>query len=715
MPAQLRTAVSLRCRKRFARLEPRSILASRWFLPLVALALSVQLPVWTSLAEQNEPVDSRKQLYSFLLNECRKHFQHRRQEIEQLQSAEQIRQRQDRLRKQFVAALGGFPDKTPLRPQVTGTLTGVGFRVEKVIFESRPGHHVTAALYVPEGQGPFPGVLLPCGHSANGKAAEAYQRACMSLAKHGFVVLCYDPIGQGERYQILDDEGKPRIRSSTTEHTLTGIAALLVGWNTASFRIWDGMRALDYLSSRPEVDTHRLGCTGNSGGGTLTAYLMALDDRILAAAPSCYITSLERLFETIGPQDAEQNIPGQVAFGLDHADYITLRAPKPTLVLTATYDYFDIRGSWETFREAKRLYGLLGFPERVELAEFPTKHGFHKGQREAMLRWMRRWLQGKDDAATEPDFPVFTDAQLQCTKTGQVLADLKGVSVFDICRQEADRCRQLRADWLKQPAEARRKILANLLAWREVTPAKTVSVRTGGTRRLLETEPGITVSVQLVRSSQDGPLTVCVVESEAQLADLLKEGSATGHRLNGTVWAMVPRGMTALLKAKPGSMEMAGPDWREAFLALHLNRPLLGQRAWDVVSVTEALRQEFPHRSVQLVGLGRCGPIVLHAAVLAPKVDSLILADMLASWETIIRDRISIGQLANVVPGALRHYDLPELMTLLAPRPLEIFHPVSADGSELSEEQIRAIFRPALEAYHRAGAADRFHLRTRGK
>jgi len=459
------------------------------------------------------------------------------------------------------------------------------------------------------------------------------------------------------------------------------------------------------------VDAHRLGCTGNSGGGTVTAYLMALDDRILAAAPSCYIISLERLFETIGSQDAEQNIPGQVAFGLDHADYITLRAPKPTLLLTATYDYFDIRGSWEAFREAKRLYGLLGFPERVELAEFPTKHGFHKDQREAMLRWIRRWLQGKDDAATEPDFPVFTDAQLQCARTGQVLADLKGVSVFDICRQEADRCRQRRADWLKQPADARRKVLANLLAWREVTPAKTVSVRTGGTRRLLETEPGITVSVQLVRSSQNGPLTLCVVESDAQLADLLKEESAIGQRLSGTVWAMVPRGMTALPKAKPGSMDMVGPDWREAFLALHLNRPLLGQRAWDVVCVIEALRQEFPHRSVQLVGLGRCAPIVLHAAVLAPKVDSLILADMLASWATIIRDRISIGQLANVVPGALRHYDLPELAATLAPRPVEVLQPVSADGTPLTAAQGEGIFRPASESYRGSGSADRFSLR----
>ncbi len=157
-------------------------------------------------------------------------------------------------------------------------------------------------------------MLLPCGHSDNGKAYEDYQRACILLAKNGMAVLCYDPIGQGERFQRLDAQGKPVIRG-TTEHTMAGIGALLVGRQLASYRIWDGLRALDYLASRPEVDPDRLGCTGNSGGGTLTAYLMALDDRIAVAAPSCYITSLERLFATIGPQDAEQNITGQVAAG----------------------------------------------------------------------------------------------------------------------------------------------------------------------------------------------------------------------------------------------------------------------------------------------------------------------------------------------------------------------------------------------------------------
>ena len=186
------------------------------------------------------------------------------------------------------------------------------------------------------------------------------------------------------------------------------------------------MRALDYLASRPEVDPRRLGCTGNSGGGTLTAYLMALDDRIAVAAPSCYITSLERLFATIGPQDAEQNITGQVAAGMEHADYITLRAPKPTLLTVGTRDFFDIQGSWDTFREVKLIFGRLGFGERVDLFESDEEHGFTRPRRIATARWMRRWLLKRDEAVDEPDFPIATDAELQCTEVRPGAQRLQG-------------------------------------------------------------------------------------------------------------------------------------------------------------------------------------------------------------------------------------------------------------------------------------------------
>ena len=137
----------------------------------------------------------------------------------------------------------------------------------------------------------------------------------------------------------------------------------------------------------------------------MTAYLMALDDRISVAAPSCYITSLERLFATIGPQDAEQNITGQVAAGMEHADYRHHAGAQADLLSVGTRDFFDIRGSWDTFREVKLIFGRLGFGERVDLFESDEEHGFTKPRRVATARWMRRWLLKQDEACRRAGFP----------------------------------------------------------------------------------------------------------------------------------------------------------------------------------------------------------------------------------------------------------------------------------------------------------------------
>lgn len=177
-----------------------------------------------------------------------------------------------------------------------GIVQADGYRIEKILFESQPGHHVTGNLYLPATAGPHPAVLIPCGHSYNGKAAEGYQRVSILMARNGIAAFCYDPIGQGERYQTFAADGTPlsaeyqvnpnSLRqlenipgqprfNPVEEHTLIGIGSILVGRNTATYRIFDGMRCVDYLVSRPDILADRIGCTGNSGGGTLTAYLMA--------------------------------------------------------------------------------------------------------------------------------------------------------------------------------------------------------------------------------------------------------------------------------------------------------------------------------------------------------------------------------------------------------------------------------------------------------
>jgi dienelactone hydrolase/pimeloyl-ACP methyl ester carboxylesterase len=689
------------------------VLLRRCVVLVLPLALAGLFSIRAEEKKEPSPAEpGPRMLYDYLLKEADKHFDTRRRAVATLKTPEDLRRRQKELREQFLAALGGFPEKTPLKPRVVGTLKGEGFRVERVIYESRPDHHVTALLYLPEGKPPFPGVLMPCGHSVNGKAAEAYQRACILMAKNGLAVLCYDPIGQGERVQLLDRQGKPALPGSTTEHTMAGVGALLVGRNTATYRIWDGIRSLDYLASRPDIDPKRLGCTGNSGGGTLTAYLMALDERITAAAPSCYITSLERLFATIGPQDAEQNITGQVAFGMEHADYVTMRAPKPTLICTATRDFFDIGGAWTSFREAKLLYGLLGHGERVDLFEYNDKHGFNKPRRQAAMRWMRRWLLHKDDAPTEGDFPIFKDAQLHCTRTGQVLEDFKGRSVFDLNAEREKELAPQRAKFLKEKGrDGLLKEVRRLLALpAEVKPAKVIKQKAG--RWLFETESGIVLRANVLSEGADKQMLLCLHSGDEgvlsglqprERAALLEHFRILTLEMRGTGHS-APR---ALPRDRPNYL---GADVREAFLSLHLGRPLLGQRVQDVLAVIGWLRREQPGLEVSLWAAGSAAPVALHAAALDSRITGVVLKDFLASWSSVVRTPISHNQLCNVVPGVLAFYDLPDLAATLAPRPLVIKSLLDPAGKPLTRAETEKTYAGCRQAYRDHKAEDRFKL-----
>jgi cephalosporin-C deacetylase-like acetyl esterase len=666
-------------------------------------------------------------LRTYLLGEAQKHFDARRKVIAELKTPDDVRKRQAELKAKFIESLGGFPEKTPLNAKVVGKEKYDGYSIERVIYESRPEHHVTAILYLPEGKPPFPGVLMPCGHSANGKAAESYQRAGILLAKNGLAVLCYDPIGQGERLQLLDKDGKPVVGGGTVEHDMVGVGALLIGSSTATYRIWDGIRSIDYLVSRPEIDPKRLGCTGNSGGGTLTAYLTALDERIAVAAPSCYITSLERLFATIGPQDAEQNITGQVAFGMEHADFITLRAPRPTLICTATQDFFDIDGAWTSFREAKRIYGLMGHGERVDMFEYNDKHGFSRPRREAVLRWMRRWLLQIDDAPTEGDFPIHKDEQLQCTRTGQVLEDFKGKSVFDLNAMEEKSLEKKRRKFQEEHGkdELLKEVRRLIGLPDKIAPAKvlvpegkrTIERKTGLIKKqVFETEGGI--KVPALRFEPPGgtverlPLIV-YVHSGGKEIDAGEDGVIEGLvKQRQTVVAIDLRGWgeTAPGKPKPNRPNYFGVDEAEAYLGLHLNRPLLGQRVFDLLAVVALLKEQQPNTLIHVIGAETAGPVVLHAAALDPRIDSVAIQHGLVSWSSVVRTPISVNQLTSVVPGALKTYDLSDLAAALAPRSLTLIDPVDPTGKVLAEKQVKEEYAGCIRAYKAAKAEEALQI-----
>ncbi len=603
----------------------------------------------------------------YLLRQVDQAAQRWKDDYEKRKSPAEIAAYQKRLREKFLEAIGGLPDRTPLEPQVTGAIVRPGYRVEYVLFQSQPKHYVTALLFLPDVERfppPYPGVIVPCGHALPAKGHPEYQSIGALLALNGMAALVYDPIDQGERGQYLGEGGWPKLWG-VAAHIAVGTGSILLGRNTARFEIWDGMRAIDYLQSRPEIDPQRIGCTGNSGGGTQTAYLMALDDRIRAASPSCYITSLPRLLTTIGPQDSEQHVFGQLAFGADHADLIMMRAPSPVLICAATKDFFDISGTWDAFRCAKRLYTRMGLAERVDILENDATHNYNTLQREGTARWMSRWLLGKDQAITEPPITLLTEKECRCTPDGQVMALPGARSVYDLNEDcENEFARQRASSWANGDRAALLQQVRRLAGIRQLSELPNPQIEMLGTvtrqgysieKLLIKPEEGITLPALLFVPERPKPNSVVLyLHQRGKAADgspierLVQNGeSVLAVDLRGT-------GQTQPATSDSGYSN----EYRDAYLAYLLGRSHVGMRAEDVLVCARYAEDRAGggrEGAVQLVAVGNVGIPALHAAALEPSLfRNVKLSGTLVSWSNVIHNRLNKGLAVSVVHGALR-------------------------------------------------------------
>jgi dienelactone hydrolase len=626
-------------------------------------------------------VEPSKMLNAWLSDQVDEALDRRLARVESLLQEADVAGYQREMREVFIQALGGFPERAPLDARVTGVLDRNGYRIEKILYYSQPGFPVTATLYLPDGPGPHPGVLHSCGHSSEGKGTELYQRASALMAVHGLAVLCVDPLGQGERKQ-LESYG---ITGATTEHMLMGVAPILLGENLATSMIWDGIRGLDYLTQRPEIDAERLGCVGNSGGGMMTSYLMALDDRVRAGAPACFITDTRRKNVHPGPGDAEQNLHAQTAYGLDHADLILMRAPRPTLILSATRDYVPINGAWETFRQAKRLYSRLGFPEGVDLVEVNETHGFSPGLRVAAVRWMARWLLDHDEALDEPELALLPSESLHAAPGGRVL-NLEGSRpFFDLmAAKEAALAEERQRRW-NDPDE-RDALLAEVRELVGIPERSRLnaadSIRVGkanvdGTlweKWVFRPEPGIVLPALVAQPPGDLRGVVLWVDGLGKDTVLKAAERVEGWLREGLAVCAVDLRGYGETAAKPwryrAVTEAMGPNSAETFIAYMLGRSLVGLRATDVLQTALAWRARLPEKVViHLVGRGHAAVPALHAAALERSLfDHVDLSGGPESWSELCQGPVLDGwNLENVVHGALRLYDLPELRSVLPP------------------------------------------------
>ena len=639
----------------------------------------------------------RNMLPAYLNRAAMRQLADREREVAQLSTAQEVAARRAYIRERMLRALGGLPERTPLNARVTGVLDRDGYKVEKIVFESQPRFYVTANLYLPKtGRPPYPAVLFPLGHEAGAKSHHTWQQILITLARRGYVSLAWDPIGQGERSQFYDDDtAESKLVRSTTEHSMLGIQCLLAGDNLARYTIWDGIRALDYLLSRSEVDAARVACTGNSGGGTHTAYLSVLDDRIQVAAPSCYITSWRRLLESIGPQDAEQNIPPWLADGLDHSDFVLAFAPKPYLILSAIRDFFSISGARETFEEARRVYTRLDAEQKIKMVEADDGHGYTKPRRQAAYAFLGRWLKGVED--NEPEQPVASETEetLRATESGQVATSLGGETVFSLNRKRVEQFRPARDRTARHARELTgfRRPEGPLL----VRPYGRIARAGYGIEKLVyETEPEIMVPALLWVPDGEGrrPAIIYVhgrgkSAGSADIEHLVKAGTV--------VLSIDSRGTGETAYANP-NLGSDFPRWfgdyGNAMRALLIGRTFVGMRAADIVRAVDLLAANPRVDAGRIYGLGRDAGAVplLHAAVFDPRIQKLALEGLLLSYESVANHRVHRGVFENVIPGVLKYYDLPDLVAALAPRPIAIANAVDPLGQRVSLSEASRLY-----------------------
>ena len=593
-------------------------------------------------------------------------------------------------------------DHTPPPYSVTSTFLDQGCVVSAIVFQAAPGRPVTATLYRPERTAPAapagsPGILVLCGHSGNGKSSAAYQKACRNLARQGCTVIIPDPWGQGERRQFAPgSEGSdapfaplpeaegvdfPSTDGADTvvDHNVANRRLLLLGEHFGSWRAFDAIRALDLLLSLPEVDPARVGVTGNSGGGTMTAIVSMLEDRFTAAAPACYITSWLRNVENELPVDAEQIPPRAARDGGEMADLLIAVAPRPLLILSQKNDFFDQRGTRETFAEVKKIYALLGAENAVDMFTGPRGHGLSIELRRSQTDFFSRCFGlGTADAEPDPDRP---EQEILAAPGGDV-ANLAGTKSFHrICREAVDAAAAEREP--KSEAEIRDFLLGALdlegVDLRAVPEYRQLRDRSYGrclcqSRFGLEPQEGITATLTL----QGREIFFHVPESKrvelyfphrSSQEELPERPAREGFLLYGIDCRGIGESAPAGCDQR-GQEDFFYPyraDYHFASLGLLIGDSYLGGRVRDALAAVALLRSRGAEEFVfSAAGIGRV--VALLAAFLDGGAVKLEFASPLPDAADYARSKAMPLPQSMIVPGLLRVTDFGELRRLIEAR-----------------------------------------------
>jgi dienelactone hydrolase len=634
----------------------------------------------------------------------------RNRKIVSLTTPAAVRQYRQWARDTFWKLVGGAPQRTPLNVRSVGGFEREHYRVEKLLYESQPHLYVPANLYIPKSfKPPFPGVLFQMGHTPNGKAGATYQRCCQGLAQLGYLVLAFDPMGQGERIYYPDASGtKTRLGDVDEEHSRAGRQMLLAGDSATRMHVWDAVRSLDVLAAHPLVDAKCIGATGQSGGATATMFLAAVDDRIAAAVVCSGITENFACahFNPAGStDDAEQNFVGSGPLGFDRWDLLYPLAPKPLLVSVSDKDFFGtyspryLSSGWEEFQKLRKVYAALGKPDQIAWGGTPLPHGLSYDTRLQVYSWFSRWLKGETGSVeVEPHTVVEQDATLWVSGSGSVTrARGGGATPFSMTL----------AAMPKPSGTPSPESLKTLLGV-EMPPR-------GLAARVLKRVPsdGCEVEALEIQSAAQVWLpawlirpTVVPVKSVLLLLEpagrnydhrwqedsLYQTLATSGHivcipdlRGVGDLRPALERGAAAYAEDRANE-----ESW--AWASLILGKPLLGQRVTDILAVLQALRHQDAGLPLIVAARGEWTVPTQFAAALDSNFATLYLSGGLLSYRNIVETENYTHPFANFVPGILHSTDLTELP---GPKRVVLAGVVDAAGNALPVDVVRTAYAKA--------------------
>jgi acetyl xylan esterase AXE1 len=658
--------------------------------------------------------DARNSMYHYLADQAYALLDDRSNEIAKLHSLSAWQQRQQRVQKTFANIVGVFPKKNPLNASLERTFSKDTYKAEHIIFESQPGFYVTSSLFIPNNlkNGKAPAIIYCSGHSEDAYRNPEYQRQILNLVAKGFIVFAFDPIGQGERLQYYDSATKTSyIKERDQEHSYAGTQLFITGSSLARYMIWDGIRAIDYLITRKEVDTSRIGITGRSGGGTQSAYIAAFDNRIKVLVTESYITNFKRLIQSSGPQCAEQDMFHAIESGIDMADLLEVRVPLPTMMISTTRDAtFSIQGAIETAEEVSRIYQAYNKQNDFRLVIDDAPHTSTKKDREAMYAFFQKYLLDPGDS-TDMEVKLLSPEELQVTKTGQVTTSLKSETVFSLNQKALDNLN----DNLKAVRKNSPQYLSNVI--------KSAKKLSGYQEPLILNEPVFTgrfpkehfaIEKYFVKTEGDYVIPYLLIKpnhpNHRGLLYLNPSGKSPEALPGREIEWFVANGFTVLAPDLLGYGEIGPGDFRGDsyingvsynvwFLSMLINRSIVGIQAADIAKLTSLLRKET--NEVYAIAIKELSPALLHAAAFDTMIKHIALIEPYSSYRSLVLNRYyNTDYVHSSVPAALTAYDLPDLAASLAPRKLLIAGARDGAGNKKDSPIINEDLSIIKAAYH---------------